>query len=89
MDPGKLQKMFVALYQHKEAAEYQVRFLQRPKDFRRHPLKERGQGYTVSSTIEVLLADESGKQRQRKKTCIYCEGEHWCDECLRYPNIEV
>ena len=60
-----------------------------PKDFKRHPLKEQGQGYITSSAIEALLADESGKQRQRKKRYIYCEGEHWSDECLRYPNIEV
>ena len=59
----------------KEAADYQVRLLQRPKNFTRHPLKGQGQGYT-SSTIEALLADESGKQRQRKKRCIYCKGDH-------------
>ena len=72
-----------------EAADYQVRLLQRAKDFTRHPLKEQGQGYKTSSTIEALLADESGKHRRRKKRCIYCKGEHWSDECLRYPNIEV
>ena len=72
----------------KEAADYQVRLLQRPKNFTRHPLKGQGQGYT-SSTIEALLADESGKQRQRKKRCIYCKGEHWSDEYLRSPNNEV
>ena len=89
MDRGKLQKTFAALYQHTRAADYQVWLHQRPKDFKRHPLKEQGQGYITSSAIEALLADESGKQRQRKKRYIYCEGEHWSDECLRYPNIEV
>ena len=49
-----------------EAADYQVRLLHRPKDFTRHPLKEQGQGYTTIS-IEALVADESRKQRQRKK----------------------
>ena len=29
-----------------------------PKDFKRHPLKEQGQGYITSSTTEALLADE-------------------------------
>ena len=69
-----------------EATDYQFRLFQRPKDFTRHPLKGQGRGCTTSSTIEALLADES-KQRQRKNRCIYCEGEHWSDECLRYPNI--
>ena len=73
----------------KEAADYQVRLLQRPKNFTRHPLKEQGQGYTTSSTIEALLADELGKQRQRKKRCIYCKAEHWSDEYLRNTNNEV
>ena len=59
-----------------ETVVCQVRLLQSPKDFTRHLLKEQGQGYTTTSTTEVLLADESGKQRQRKKRCIYYEGEH-------------
>ena len=48
-----------------EAADYQVRILHRVKDFTRHSLKEQGQGYTIISTTAALLADESGKQRQR------------------------
>ena len=52
-------------------------------------LKEESQGYTTNSTNEVILADETGKQKQRKKRCIYCEGEYWSDECLRYPNIDA
>ena len=72
-----------------DAAEYQALLLQRPKDFTRHSLKEQGQGYKTSSTIKALLADEPGKQRQRKKRCKYCKGEHWSDEYLRYPNIKV
>ena len=40
-----------------EAADYQTRLLQRPKDFTRRPLKEQGQRYTTSSTTEALLAD--------------------------------
>ena len=55
----------------------------------RYPLKEPGYGYTTSSTIEALLADESGRQRQPNKRCIYCEGDHYSDEWLRYANIQV
>ena len=65
-----------------EAADYQVRLLQIPKDFTRYPLKEQGQGFTTSCTTEAVLAEESGKQRQKKKRWIYCEGEHWSDEFL-------
>ena len=71
------------------AADYQIRLIQRAKDFTRQPLKEQGQGYTTSSAIEAVLSDESGKQRQRKNRYIYCEGEHWSDECLHYPIIQV
>ena len=73
-------KRFLRYINVQEAADYQVRLLHRPKDFTRHLLKEQGQGYTTIS-IEALVADESRKQRQRKKRCIYCEGEHWSDEC--------
>ena len=59
-----------------EAAVYQVRLLQGPKDFTRHPLKEQSQRYTTNFNIEALLAHESGKQKQRRKWCIYCQGDH-------------
>ena len=84
-----LRKRLMRYINIQEAADYQVRLLHRPEDLTRHPLKEQGQGYTATSTIKALPADGSGKQRQRKKRCIYCEDEHWSDECLRYPNIEV
>ena len=41
-----------------KAADYQVRLLQRPKDFIRHPLKVQSQGYKTNSTIEALQADK-------------------------------
>ena len=72
-----------------EAAYYQVRLLQKAKNFMRYPLKEPDHGYTTISTIEALLADESGRQRQTNKRCIYCEGDHYSDEWLRYANIQV
>ena len=63
-----------------EASDHQVQPLQRPKDSSRHPLKEQGQVYATGSIMNALLADELGKQRQRKERCIYCEGEHWRHE---------
>lgn len=72
-----------------EASDHQVQPLQRPKDSSRHPLKEQGQVYATGSIMNALLADELGKQRQRKERCIYCEGDHWRHECSCYPNMEA
>ena len=47
---------YINIQEHQHT-DYQVWLLQRPKDFKRHPLKEQGQGY-ITSTTEALLADE-------------------------------
>ena len=47
---------YINIQEHQHT-DYQVWLLQRPKDFKRHPLKEQDQGY-ITSTTEALLADE-------------------------------
>ena len=87
MNREELQKTFAALTQHTRSSRLSSSTPSKTKRLHKTPAKGEGQGYATSSTIEALLADESSKQRQRKKKWIYCEGEHWSDKCLRYSNM--
>ena len=51
------------------------------------PAKLQDQGYTTSLTIKTQM-DQINKDK-KKERCIYCKGEHWIDDYLRYLNIEV
>ena len=72
----------------KEETAYQVRMYQNPNEenFRRRSNVHSYNSNLPSSTGEALFSNEQRSERKKNK-CIFCDGDHWSDECEKFATI--
>ena len=80
-------KEFQSYVGMKEDTEYQLQLSRRSpsEEFNRKP-QNHYRGDLPLSTGQSLVSNEKRGSR-RKSTCIFCEGNHWSDECPKYTTI--
>ena len=72
----------------KEETAYQVRMYQNPNEvnFRRRSDVHSNNSDLPNSTGEALFSNEQRSERKKNK-CIFCDGDHWSDECKMFTTI--